>query len=552
MFPKLTKNRIILWAIGLILGVALAFGYRAISPIPYKVNFGWPPVVPVGQPKVQLYESRVTLEIVSRGATIVSPTVLQKQGEYYTSRLISSPFLLWLSDQLAANAPQYRHSPEELAQMIKIRFGDSRSQAPSVQLRVRSPSAEEAFYLANMIPGTFQTFLITEERNMDQQTYKNNVKEMETVRASLMEAQKTLANQRLNIDTTGVSVDPAYLSAEARVNALTRKLNELAASIANIAAQDPNERGADKATSELNQAVADLTVSRKELTSMRVSTENSGPGFDPSYVAAEARVSGLSGMVNQLSETLAAQVAQGSIEKYNETALRLNQTINALVVARKELANLKAKKDAAGPSLDATQIVAQARTSALERKVNELAAALISAAPQGSRDKNFNESMTQLNRVADSLVQAKKELVVLRAKTEASAVEMNGAYNETSDKVKTLQNRFQTLSNSVQQSFDDETALLNRLPQIVIDEPTDPAVLPPDKISKRNSLLLGAILGLAGTWVLLNFRTITRQIASLNSPPQETGGQKPVVEPSKNEGTRLSDVAVAPERAGKA
>ena len=179
MVPLLSRQSIIVLAIGLAIGIGLGLGYWSISPVNAELKLGWPPINGAGTAESDtFYESTTPIVVSDSSATYIDMKARSRQAEYWANKLDSPLFFEYLSQELAKQAPQYSHAPDELDQMIWARFDGS---SPEFQLKVTSQSEEEALFLASIIPEVFKTYLINEERNAYLQDYEDTQRRFDIV-----------------------------------------------------------------------------------------------------------------------------------------------------------------------------------------------------------------------------------------------------------------------------------------------------------------------------------------------------------------------------------
>lgn len=232
MVPFFSRRSITVLLLGVIVGALLGLGYWYISPIETKM--GWPPISFETLP--DQYESTTIVEIMPPGAAYMGLKSLQREGEYYAAKMNTTSFLETLSE--AEVGHQYYHTPEELAEMLSVRY-DYRIDVPAVEIRVTSPDKNEAYYLAGVVPQVFKNYLAAQERDEQLEEHQNTVTEFDSVSAALVEARTerdrlaTLAGVNLSavgplgLDHLGLNLD--YVIVDAEVRALERVLDNLTA-----------------------------------------------------------------------------------------------------------------------------------------------------------------------------------------------------------------------------------------------------------------------------------------------------------------------------------
>lgn len=232
MVPFFSRRSITVLLLGLVVGALLGLGYWHISPIETKV--GWPPISFEAPP--DQYESTVHFEIMPAGAAFYSLKLLQREGEYYAAKMASSSFLEVVCE--TEQGRQYYHTPEELAEMLRVRY-DYSIDVPSVEIRVTSPDENEAYYLAGAMPQIFKDYLATQERDELLEEYQDLMEEFDIISDALIEARterdRLAALAGVDLSAAGadglnhLELNLDYVIANAEIRALERALNDLSA-----------------------------------------------------------------------------------------------------------------------------------------------------------------------------------------------------------------------------------------------------------------------------------------------------------------------------------
>jgi hypothetical protein len=222
----------------------------------------------------------------------------------------------------------------------------------------------------------------------------------------------------------------------------------------------------------------------------------------------------LAGAIPQLfEEFLIAEEKALRQAEYEEDLLRIESLKSDLVEARHELAVLTSNGDSEYADLDSSRILAEAMAAALEMQMDSLSSALAALIAGGfTLEEEYANTMSQIERVSAELAKARNELVSLE-------FQMQGASSDTDyaiayAKVNALVRELDELSIRVASppsTYDVEEVVRGLF---VTYDPTPAMVLPVDKIRGRNALMMGAVLGVGGAWLGLNWRALLRRLRS--------------------------------------
>jgi hypothetical protein len=311
MVPFLSKKSIITLVLGLLLGVGLGIGYWALSP---KISELSSDISSAGVPEDGPHECTTSMQIMQLGSSYMSVKELQYQGEYYAAKANTLPFFEYLSEELDEQAPQYAHTAEELYDLVVIRYDWNSDTPGAIEVTVTGSNAEEALYLAGLIPHSFRSYLAAEESRILQEEYEDTLAAIEDVRLDLFDAENELANVILSGSVYDTDSDPGYISLQATIAALEIELQNQAAQLAYLMAQ--NETGEDYLSSmavveRLSDALAEA---RGELTILEA--EGSVEYFEENreYITAQAKVDTLNQELTDLTLRVTQYSEAGPVE----------------------------------------------------------------------------------------------------------------------------------------------------------------------------------------------------------------------------------------------
>jgi hypothetical protein len=311
MVPFLSKKSVITLVIGLMVGVGLGIGYWAISP---KLDDITSNISTTGVDQDGPHECTTSIQIMQAGSSYMSVKELQYQGEYYAAKANTLPFFEYLSQELDELAPQYSHTAEELDGMMLIRYDWNSDTPGTIEIMVTGSSAQEAYYLAGLIPHAFRSYLAAEESKIQQQEYEDTLAAIETIKVGLFDAENELANVVLSGTVYDTDSDPDYIALQATITALETELENQAAELASFMAG--NDTGEDYYTSaaEVERLSNALAEYRDELATL--AAEGSVAHFTENreYVTAQAKVDTLNRELTDLTLRLTQYSSEGTVE----------------------------------------------------------------------------------------------------------------------------------------------------------------------------------------------------------------------------------------------
>lgn len=324
MVPLLSRKSIVVLSLGLVLGILAGLGYWYISPVNVSFQGKWPPVRIEANfsPAPEVYGSTVVIEPVGQGMYVATKD-LQRRAEYWGYKLGSSPFLDFVSEKLAEQSPEYSHTPEELANMTKVKVNYT-GPITTVVLTVSSKSEQETQFLAGAIPEFLQQDMISGELGKASENHKNQLLQIEEVEGNLEEAQKELdaltANSTANM-TDGISRAPgsAYWNTdlEAKLiaaNALVQSLNAEVVSLTNrltsLISGNSTLEQLQYVTDQLDRVSAALVDARNNQARLQAQKEASLTTIEQ----ASAKVATLSTTLDNLNRQLILLPASAVVE----------------------------------------------------------------------------------------------------------------------------------------------------------------------------------------------------------------------------------------------
>jgi hypothetical protein len=557
MVPLFNRRSIIVIGTGLVVGLVLAFGYWFLSP-----SFSSPPSVKpsnpaepaglsgmIGAPQNVPYKSSVIVQFVNPGSSYTSLDDLRRIAEYYTAKANSLPFSKFLSQELAKQAPQYSHSIDELSQMISIAYyyssqaQDTGSQSPSIKLTVTGSSDQEASFLAGFVPQTFQNYLITEQKDKQQQEYENTLKAIENGKAELLKAEQE-ANAFKPPDSYNFNQDPTYIALNAKVNALESEVNRQATqqatmTVNGVVGKDSKiqEQEYQKVLQAVKATSLALSKAEEELKPLEIEKTTSNIQNDPDYIILNAKISALETELNRqmtgytqvnsigqqepvlgLAQMIALGTTTGS--EYTTTLKNVESTSLALSEARKQFSILGSQSSNNNSMANSDYLIAQAKVDTLNKELTALSEKLTLLAPVSVIEENQTDTQTVYERTTAALADTRKELSAL-VESKAGGPSGDPNYDIAQAKVKSLNTLLANLTAKSSSLFMDNIAPAETTGYLVAGNPSIPSPVLPERTRARNALMMGAVVGVGGAWVLLNRRWLVKTLSSSPSPKKE-------------------------------
>jgi len=301
MVPLFSRKSITILVIGLAMGALLGMGYWAISPALAEMGTSVQSSN-IGQPEDGPYESTVDVRIMSRGTAYTSVKDLQRWGEYYAAKMSSLPFLEFLSQKVAEQAPQYTHSPEELAQMMRIRY-DYKSDNPALEITAIGASAQEALFFTNFTSEVIDEYLLLEEHNLRSEEYQNKLEQKESIRVTLLQAQKELASLKLQ-NGYDLQLNSDYVTLNAKIQALEAELATRARDVATFIADGYTGRDYLDALKAMGRTSSAVSKAKSEMSTLEAQATLDHLEESLAYSKAQTKVENLNKQLDDLDARL--------------------------------------------------------------------------------------------------------------------------------------------------------------------------------------------------------------------------------------------------------
>jgi hypothetical protein len=533
-------------AIGLILGLLLGLVYWIISP---SINsssetmneaeeggtgfLGFLGIVPEGP-----YESKVRIQVVSPGSEYIPLKNLQQMGEYYSAKASSLPFIEFLNQKLPQQMPGFTYDVDKLGQMITSEY-DYSSELPIIKVTVIAETEAEAGGLAELIPQYFRDYLTTEEQEQRQKEYDLTLKEIDSVKSVLYEAQKALNEFQAS---EALSTNPTYISYKAKVDALQQLFDTYVIQLASEVIEDKDINTMyDNTLQQISVVSSELDKANREMEAL-LPPESETDTSDVTTITLTAEINALQGELSKAmtgytkqegtTQTriigLAEMIANGDTTGPSYTALleKIDTISQALADAQKKLIDIQSESTQMTMSL-AYQLV-KIKTDTLSTQLSillENAGQLyqqIVATEQGIAQP---DTQTVFDKTSAALAEAKVELEDLERQLGYDRLAVQLDYKVAEDKVVNLNARLGDLTEHLGSLVGDNVES-SETDYLVSGNPTTPYPVLPERGRARNTLLIGAIVGMIIAWGILNYKWIIRSLSSSGTGKPEGDGEE--------------------------
>jgi hypothetical protein len=215
---------------------------------------------------------------------------------------------------------------------------------------------------------------------------------------------------------------------------------------------------------------------------------------------------------------LIAEENQKQLQEYEDTLAEIEVVRAALSEAEEELANLTLDGAPYGTDNDPTYLALKAQIASMELRLGQLTTqqAVLIAGGSSIQDP------VEIENLSEALAKAYRELSVMEAENTVKYSSENLDYKIAKAKVDTLNTELASLTEKLSLSLGDNMEVPEIANYLVLGNSSVPVPVLPERIRARNALIMGAIVGIGGALVILNFRWISKGMPS-SSPakPEE-------------------------------
>lgn len=534
--PLFSLRSIVTLGIGLIVGASLGLGYWMISPslsssstTPGTESGGGSEAIlgvdlPVNEDGP--FSSSVDIQVISPGSTFTTVKELQYYGEFFAARSTSIPYLTYVSEQLEKDAPEYYHDPVELKGMIESKY-DWDATSPVFTITVTGNSAREALFLARYISNSFEGFMDAQDKAEQEKLYADTLAQIEGVKSAILEAQTEYEALKATIEKNGLDNDPQYIALNIKASALENEMERQSVALANVivgggVTSSESFQSEIQATldelkdvqSQLNQAENNL----KTLEIKRTTSENAAAAAR--YLVLDAKITALEMELDRLmtgdaqTTGLTAMIIAGQegTEDYEKLVEAINSTSEELVKAKQELAVVESElQTSSNAELDLEYQLAQAQVDNLQLQLSTVKQRLISLTVDSLDSKTKSEIQESFGKTSVALAEAREELKDYENQHAVSTVENDLELRIASAKLASLNDEMGRLTLQLSSIGSGSQGSGPSLADYwVAGYPSSPVAVLPERIRGRDALMMGALFGVGGAWLMLNFKWLTR------------------------------------------
>jgi chromosome segregation ATPase len=238
----------------------------------------------------------------------------------------------------------------------------------------------------------------------------------------------------------------------------------------------------------------------------------------------ESKIAGLQNQLNVLiagdatttglSQLIASGITAGAT--YDNLMNKIEIVAEELAEAQLEYDQLTATQNLADMSIEYQVTMIKIETYTAE--LNALQEKLAALYTQMINMENGQSSHSDLDRISAALSEIKQELESLEIQLGYDRVYAEAEINNAQDRVNTLSTRLNDLNGELAVLISDiENAESLETGYLVAGNPSNPISVLPERAQARNTLIMGAILGVVVAWLILNFRWIIHSLSKRSS-----------------------------------
>ena len=219
-----------------------------------------------------------------------------------------------------------------------------------------------------------------------------------------------------------------------------------------------------------------------------------------------------------LSQLIANGVSSGV--EYNSIMLQIEYTAEALAEAQREY-DLLVNQSSEALSKSLEYRLAQIKIDTLNIELTALQERLATLYAQIINIEDGGESaQSKFETISLALREAKKELETLENQLGYDSLAVDMEFIVIEDKIENFNGQLDTLTTQLGALIGDNVETLES-GYLVAGNPSIPIAVLPPRAQARNTLIMGAILGIAVAWVVLNFTWLKRSMVPGGARPQD-------------------------------
>ena len=286
---------------------------------------------------------------------------------------------------------------------------------------------------------------------------------------------------------------------------------------------------------EANDVSTQLFTAEQELQTLEVQKTSNNPdnllNNDPTYITLTAKINALEAELdiqmngNDVTTGLANLIATGDIYNtdYQNTMAQVNRITTALAEAGKQLSDLQnqAEANTSNSSLagEVDTLRAQTDVDYLNAKLTALRNKMTLIAQQSVDGMNQPDPVADFEKTSVALAEAKQELAAMVSQASHDTMDRDLDHQLVQAQIDNLNSQLSDLTAKATSLLKNEnTAIPDYL---VAGSPSIPLPVLPERTRARNALMMGALVGIAGAWVLLNRRWIAKGMPSSKTSTPE-------------------------------
>jgi hypothetical protein len=455
----------------------------------------------------------------------MSLSAMANRAEYYAAKANSMPFLEFLRQELVEQQPEQAYTISELDEMLNIEY-ESYKETPTIEVSATAPTAEEAIFFTTHVPAIFKKYLTVEEVNKRHIEYENTLAAIENVKAAVLQAENEKANASLETSAQ-IRNNPDYVALNAKIEALEFELErlagELSASIIKIDDAEANNRQQQE-YEEILEKAQEKNIARSEAIRKLREMENQWSLEDdlhnaPAYIELNSKVNALELQLNIKMTEMATLIGNGESDTAVNTVQEKIERIGAAIVeTKKELAALESQWSGESLEENLDYQLAQAEVDNLDLEINVLRERLVNLVNESTLEEYEQDVQTSFLRTSAALAEAREELAALENQWSGESLVENLNYQIAQTRVDNLNRELGVLNDRLSTLLVSNSDASQEIDYLAVGNPSMPIPVFPMRL--RTALMMGAVVGVGGAWVLLNFKWLTK-VGSSSSEDEE-------------------------------
>lgn len=208
------------------------------------------------------------------------------------------------------------------------------------------------------------------------------------------------------------------------------------------------------------------------------------------------------------------QVDELYYDRYVTIVGKMDNVSVELVRVENELNAITSTPDSTDtdPSLDPEYVLLQARADVLYDRLLELALTQVSL--DNPSPRTTFDITAQMEDISHELVETRAKLAAFSQGGSTEAFALDPDYLTLTAEKSALESQRKNLINSLIASNNQYLEEKDLLGSLTLGDTFTTVPLPPERVQGRYAAVLGALLGLAVAWLMLNFRALVQQIRS--------------------------------------